>query len=234
MKLTILFIVLMFCAVLGSAADLVPTPSSLSFGNVTQGQAKTLSFILKNTSGHRMVAEMTITSPFKLSTAKITLTEGQQASVSVTLPANAAAGNPSGKVTVKGSRIGLIPRLEAEVPLSASITVPPAGPDLQITASDNGNEVNQTVRSVGVHLLCKHTTATVAMKTQVFVSLDNGPEQKMMDISFVYTPAGQINAYGQQIPTTVKTMRIRAVTDPDNSVTETNEGNNQSIITLNF
>jgi UDPglucose--hexose-1-phosphate uridylyltransferase len=68
------------------------------------------------------------------------------------------------------------------------------------------------------------------MKTQVFVSLDNGPEQKMMDLQFVYTQAGQINAYGQQIPATVKTMKVRAVTDPDNSVAESNESNNQSIL----
>ncbi len=72
------------------------------------------------------------------------------------------------------------------------------------------------------------------MKTQVFVSLDGGAEQQMADTQFVYTSSGQINGYGQSIPASVHTMRVRAVTDPDNSVAETNENNNQHILTLTF
>ncbi len=213
-------------------ADLTATPSSLAFGTLNQGQGKTMTFILKNTTGHKMRAELFADAPFTVSPAAPTLQEAQQITISVALPSTVAAGTLNKKVTIKGSRLGLIPRDQGQVALSASIVTQP---DFQIVAIDHGNGVNSLGRTVSVHLRCTVLgLGPTPMKTQVFVTLDDGPELKMMDLQFVYVSTGQINAYGQTIPTSVKTMKVRAVTEPDNSVVESNENNNQSILILNY
>jgi CARDB len=213
------------------AADLDPSPTSLNFGTVNKGAAKTVPFTLKNTTGHKMDAEMTVSGSFTVSPAKASLNEGQQITVSVTLPATVAAGAQSGTVTIKGSRLGLLPRLQGQVTLAATVVIQP---DFSIVAKDNGNSVVGVTRTLGIHLVCTSAAGTATMKTQVFVTFDNGPEQKQMDIVFVYSPTGQINGFGTQFSTSIHTVKIRAVTDPDNTVAESSETNNQSILTLTY
>ena len=83
-----------------------------------------------------MRAELTAEAPFTVSPAESTMSEGQQITVSVTLPSTAAVGNYNKKIKIKGSRLGLFPRDQGEVSLSAAVV---STPDFQIEAKDNGN-----------------------------------------------------------------------------------------------
>jgi hypothetical protein len=225
--LSILFLVVAVAAFAGD--DLTANPGSLAFGNVNQGQAKSLTFGLKNITGHKVRAELTAEAPFTVSPASPTLDEGQQINITVSLPASVAPGSLSKKVNIKGSRLGLFPRDQGTVALAATVVVLP---DVSIKAEFNGDEVNGSNRVIGLHLTCKNSTGTTTNNTKVFVSKDGGPEVKDMDITFVYTAAGQINGYGiQNQPTTIQSYKFRAVAAPPTN--DSNPANNESIVKLN-
>ena len=229
MKISFLSILFLFIGGIAFAGDdLVANPGSLSFGNVNQGQAKSLTFGLKNVTGHKVRAELTAEAPFTVSPASPTLNEGQQINITISLPASVAPGSLNKKVNIKGSRLGLFPRDQASVALTASVVVLP---DVSIKATFNGDQVNGNFRVIGLHLLCKNSTGTTTNNTKVFVSKDGGAEVQDMDITFVYTAAGQINAYGiQNLPTTIQNYRFRTVAAPPPN--DSNPANNESIVKL--
>src|SRR5262245_8560185 len=94
--LSILFSI--FAVAVFAGDDLVANPGSLAFGNVNQGQAKALTFALKNVTSHKVRAELTAEAPFTVSPASPDLTEGQQINITVSLPASVAPGSLSKKV----------------------------------------------------------------------------------------------------------------------------------------
>src|SRR5262245_18133565 len=106
--LSVLFLIFAVAAFAGD--DLVANPASLAFGNVNQGQAKSLTFGLKNVTSHQVKAELTVEAPFTVSPATSTPNEGQQINITVSLPASVAPGSLSKKVSIKGSRLGVFPR----------------------------------------------------------------------------------------------------------------------------
>jgi len=221
-----LFVIVSTVAFAGD--DLVANPGSLAFGNVNQGQAKSLTFGLKNITGHKVRAELTAEAPFTVSPAAPTLNEGQQINITISLPASTAPGSLSKKVNIKGSRLGLFPRDQATVAVAANVVVLP---DVSIKAEFNGDDVTGSNRVIGLHLICKNSSGTTTNNTKVFVSKDGGPEFQDMDISFVYTAAGQINGYGiQNLPVTIQSYRFRAVAAPPTN--DSNPANNESIVKL--
>ena len=230
MKFWILSILMLFVTVGAFAGDdLVASPTSLSFGNVTQGLPKSLTFSLKNITRHQVKAELTVDAPFTVSPANQTINEGQQINVTVSLPGSVAAGSLNKKVNIKGSRLGLFPKDQGSVTLTAAVVLLP---DISIKAEFNGDEVNGSNRIIGLHLICKSSSGTTTNNTQVFVSKDGGPEVQDMSITFVYTAAGQINGYGiQNLPTTIQSYRFRAVAPPPPN--DSNPANNESIVKLN-
>ena len=225
--LSILFLMVAAAAFAGD--DLVANPASLAFGNVNQGQAKSLTFGLKNVTGHKVRAELTAEAPFTVSPASPTLNEGQQINITVSLPASVAPGSLNKKVNIKGSRLGLFPRDQGTVALAATVVVLP---DVSIKAEFNGDDVNGSNRVIGLHLICKNSQGTTTNNTKVFVSKDGGPEVQDIDVTFVYTAAGQINGYGiQNLPITIQSYRFRAVAAPPPN--DSNPANNESIVKLN-
>ncbi len=164
------------------------------------------------------------------SPVKSTLADGQEISFLVTLSSNAQAGTFDAKVKINGSARGRVPVLQAEVDLIAIVL-----PDLQITAVHNATNITGSIRSVSIHLICKSVgITTTSIKTHVFVSLNNQPEVKVQDSLLTYSSSGQINPFVHQSQLALQSLRVRVVTDPDNTTVESIENNNQSVVTLTF
>lgn len=226
--------------------DFSVSPSALAFGSVPKTQSKSLTF--KAIS--KKVADYTVavTAPFTVNptSGKFgvigTTFQSAEDTITVTLPANLPPGAKSGTVTFTFKpKFGNNPNVTRTVALSATVTdttAPPAGFDLSTTLQNGTDGVNPqgTIRHAEVKIFAQVQGGnTAAFKTRCLVSIDGASEIESYNGLMVYAPgAGQMFALVHPVPTSVRTMTFRIITDPDNAAVEVNESNNTKTITKNF
>jgi hypothetical protein len=226
--------------------DFSVTPASLAFGSIPKTQSKSLTFQAVS----KKIAEytVTVTAPFTVNPASgkfgVVGTTFQSAAdiITVTLPANLPPGAKSGTVTVTFKpKFGNNPNVTRTVALSATVTettTPLTGFDLSTTLQNGTDGVNPqgTIRNAEVKIFAQVLGGpTAAFKTRCLVSIGGAPEIESYNGLMVYAPgAGQMFGLVHPVPTTVRTMTFRIITDPDNSAVEVNESNNTKTLTKTF
>ncbi len=230
------------------AQDFSVTPTALNFGSVPKTQSKSLTF--KAVS--RKVADytITVTAPFTVSPASGrfgvigTAFQSAEDTITVTLPANLPPGAKSGTVTVTFDPKFNNPSVTKTVALTATVTdtttapPPPAGFDLSTTLENAPDSVNPqgTIRNAVVKITgLVQGGAIGGFKTRCLVGIDGAPEIESYNGLIVYAPApGQVFTLVHPVPTSVRTMTFRIITDPDNTSVEVNETNNTKTVTKTF
>ena len=232
------FLSLVTLLVIGSTSAfgnvITVSTNTVNFGSLQQGQPRTQTVIVTNTGNETLRFAVRATAPFTVQPTAGEAGTGSQIRVAVTTPVAAPAGSHQGKLTITAFQ-GLS-QVES-VELSLSVRILPS-PDLFIsdialvrqTASTNGNRIVRirlTLQSAGGD--------NITASTRTFGKVGSFSENEdYTNVSDTYTAAGfqkefDVTLTGQTQPIS---FTVRAQADFDFKVPESNESNNQKIVTL--
>lgn len=220
--------------------DFSVAPASLDFGSVPKTQSKSLSFKVDS----KKVADysVTATAPFTVSPGSGHIgVIGIADTITVTLPANVAAGSKSGTLTVEFRPkfpLGNDIKVKRTIALGATVTDPnaPVGFDLSTTLQNGTDGTTTSLRHAELKIFAKVQAGNLAaFKTRMLVSVDGAPEIEVYNGLIVYAPgAGQMFTLVHDIPLSAHTIKFRIITDPDNTSSEVDENNNTQTLTKTF
>lgn len=234
MRAAIYWILFVFLFVFVSAAraEIKVSATTLDFGTVNQGMAKTMPLKVSNDAKEPVTVKIGVSAPFTASPETKTFAGGEAIEVTVILPATVSAGGYKAKLMIQPDTASVA---AVGVMVGAKVAAPAPTQDLSATFIFFSEQVTGTNRTAVLRVNAKTSVAApVAAKMQLFGSGDNGPSTKFFDQTVNYTQGGNVFDVNYTFPASVVMAEVKLMVDPGNAVAETNETNNEYIQNSDF